>query len=359
MAPKQLTFSEILGTDPIAGMLFGRWKLRPLTAALFFIVTGMLYAFVLPGLWGYPFGIDGIDLLNLVLVFPAAAYFYAYQPTGILRIYNSVTRFFREEDASQVPPLENVAAWHARPVWWVAGSALGLLSAGFGIQYSAAHLGQFWYSANWLEILFVQAVRFLALYTVGMTASRHIATSMALNKLFRRAQFPLTLDTDRLEVFDNVKKFALEFVGVAAIVGLNLGLQPLLITVPPVEYAVYVTLYFLLAPICFFLPLWEAHRRMSAIKDEMLDKLHRDFQEESQKLYESIASDPKRDSSNPYLKKSEQLTSIKQTIELVSRTPDWPFEGTTVYRLFITVISPFILAILDAFSNLFQGIFIR
>jgi len=173
-----------------------------------------------------------------------------------------------------------------------------------------------------------------------------------LNRLFKSAQFPLILETGRLDIFIKVKRFALEFVGVAAIIGLNLGLQPLLIDLPMAEFAVYVCLYFLVVPLCFFLPLWEAHRRMSAIKDDILDKLHGDFQEESFGLYDSITKDHKEDTSNLYLKKSESLASIKDAIDLVTKTPDWPFEGTTIYRLMITIISPFILAIADGVIGL-------
>ena len=357
MTQKQLTIEDVYGSDPIARLLFERMNIKPLVAALFFVLTGAVYAFILPSLWGYPPEIDGINLILIVLVFPVAAYFYAYQPRSILRVYNSVNRFFREEDSDRNLPFERVIKWHARPVWWIIGLCLGLIGAWFGAKYSADHFHEFWYSANWFEIIFVQSVRFLAFYAIGVAATRHIATALALNNLFERAQFPLTLDTDRLEIFSSVKKFALEFVGVAALVGLNLGLQPLLIVLPMPEFAVYVGLYFIVTPICFFLPLWEAHRRMSAIKKKMLDKLHSDFQEESYNFYDSTARDLRKDSSNRYLKKSQTLTSIKQAIELVNQAHDWPFEGATFYQLFITVLSPFILAILDGIINTVTSFF--
>lgn len=351
MPTKQLSLESVRGSDPIARLLFNRMNMTPLAAALFFIVTGAIYAFILPRLWGYPSEIDGINLILIVLVFPAVAYFYAYQPGSILGVYSSVSRFFREEDRDHVPPFDKVTLWHSRP-WWIIGMLLGLIGAWFGTIYSAEHYREFWYSANWFEIAFVQLVRFLAFYAIGVSAARHIVTSIALNTLFQRAQFPLTLDTDRLEIFASVKRFALEFVGVAAIIGLNLGLQPLLIELPMPEYAVYVALYFVIAPISFFLPLWEAHRRMATIKNRMLDKLNRDFQEESYKFHDSVAKDSRKDSSNLYLRKSRTLASIKQSIDLVNQAHDWPFEMSTVYQLFITVISPFVLAIVDIFVDM-------
>jgi hypothetical protein len=90
---------------------------------------------------------------------------------------------------------------------------------------------------------------------------------------------------------------------------------------------------------------------MSAIKNQMLDKLHNDFQEESYNFFNSTAKDLRKDSSNRYLKESQTLTSLKQAIELVNQAHDWPFEVATLYQLFITVISPFLLAILNAAVN--------
>ena len=352
--PKQLTPADIHGTDPLANLLFERLKLKSFTLILFFVFAGLVYGFALPLLWGYTPVTDGISLINILLVFPVAGYYYARQTGSVLRVYHSVTRFFREEIEGYEAPFEKLRKWHARP-WQLAGALIGLLSAGFGTVNAQSDFGEFWYNANWFQLAFIQIVRFLAMYMIGMITARHIAASMALNGLFQHAQFPLTLDADRLEVFQTVKNFALEIVGIAAIIGLNLGLQPLIITPPMPEYAIYVGLYFILAPISFLLPLWQAHQRMLKIKNDMLEKLHRDFQEESQGFYEKILKDPKKDSSNLYLKKSETLASIKDAIEIVSKSPDWPFEGTTLYRLFVTVISPFILAIGDTLTNAVNG----
>ena len=351
MTQKQLAIPDIYGSDPLANLLFKRLKLNPIALAAFFVLIGFIYTFALPTLWGLEPASDLISLLNIVLVFPVAGYFYAYQPNSILRVYNSVNRFLRAEGDQNDPPYEKILAWHARPHWWLAGMLIGGISAAFGFLNAQEQFGQFWQNANWTQVFIIQFTRFLAMSMIGVIVARHIAASMTLNKLFQRAQFPLTLDADRIEVFNAVKKFSLEIVGVAAIIGLNLGLQPLIFVPPMPEYAFYVISYFVLAPVAFFLPLWEVHRRMVHIKEQMLEKLHLDYQEESYKLFSNIHKDTRRDPSNPYLKDSESLFSIKKAIELIEQSPDWPFEGTLFYRLVVTVISPFILAIWDTITN--------
>lgn len=355
MTQKQLTDTDIHGSDPLARLVFGKFRLSPIGAGLFFILSGIVYAFILPRLWGYPFEVDGISLLNLALVFPVAGYFYARQPVSILRTYETIARYMREEDDGHAFHAGEIANRHARPVWWLIGAGFGLLGAGFGIAYSTQHFQEFWYSANWFEIVLVHAVRFLAYYCIGVSAARHIAASFEFNKLFEHADLPLTVDADRLEVFRVIKNFALEFVGVAAIIALNLGLTPVLIDPPILEYTVYVTMYFIVAPVSFFLPIWGAHLRMSKIKNRMLNRLNYDFQEESQRLYRKFKKNTQPDR---YTKETETLAKLEKSIATVSRATDWPFQGTTFYRLFATVVSPFLLVVFEIFINVIGNLFV-
>jgi len=358
LTQNQLTTTDIHGSDPLASLLFKRLQLRPYAPAVFFILAGLFYGFALPKFWGVAPISDLISIINIVLVFPTAGYFYAYQPNSVLRVYNSVNRFLREEEHQEIP-YEELRIWHARRVWWLTGIALGGVSAAFGVIEALTQVGVDWHNANWMQIFIAQFIRFLAVAMLGTLTARHIATAMKLNKLFEHAQFPLTLDADRIEVFNAIKKFSYEIVGVIAVVGLELGLQPLIFVPPMPEYAFYVVMYFIVSPVAFFFPLLEAHRRMVYIKEQMLEKLYDDFQEESYKLYANVNKDKRGDSANSYLKDSEALTSIKQTIELIKQSPEWPFEGTFLYRLVVTVISPFILAVWDIAINVVHNLFLR
>ncbi len=358
MTQKQLTTADIYGTDPLANLFFKQLKLKPYALIIFFILAGLLYGFALPVLWGYAPAPDLITWLNIALVFPVAGYFYTYQPKSILRVYHSVNRFLHEENYPEIPYGE-LRLWHARSIWWLIGILFGGVSAMFGVMSALKNFGTDWSNANWTQIFLIQFVRFLAMSMIGVITARHIAASMKLNKLFEHAQFPLTLDADRIEVFNVIKMFSFEVVGVIAIIGLNLGLQPLVIVLPMPEYAFYVITYFIVSPVAFFFPLWEAHRRMVYIKEKMLEKLYDDFQEESYKLYADINKDTRKDSTNSYLLDSESLSSIKSAIELIKQSPEWPFEGTFLYRLVVTVISPFILAAWNIGMNIINNVIVK
>src|SRR5690606_33753872 len=116
--------------------------------------------------------------------------------------------------------------------------------------------------------------------------------------------------------------------------------------------------YFILVPITFFLPLWQVHRRMVAIKNEMLDKLHKDYQEEAEKLYATLDKESEKDLSSAYLQQTESMVSNKRAVELINDSPDWPFEGTVFYRLIITILSPFFLIFFEIFINVMASLVI-
>lgn len=355
MASQSLSPAIVYGSDPLARGL-GRLRVSPAAAGLFFLLAGVLYTLILPYLWGLSFQINGDDLIYgflILVVYPVSGYFYARQPRSILAAYESMKRYLRDEDQARVFHLDSIERIHARPIIWVIGLLFGLLGAGFGAVYSLQHYGEFWYSVNGFEIFLVQGARLLAFYCIGVCAARHIAASRALNKLFEHADLPLTLDADRLEIFRKIKNFALEFVGVSAVIALNLGLQPLFVEPPALEYAIYVALYFIVAPLSFFLPIWEAHRRMTRVKNEMLDRLHYDFQEESQRLRRKFG-----EASASYVEEAGNLERLERSIAAVSKALEWPFEGTTVYRLVVTVTSPFLFILFEIFINIVSNLFV-
>ncbi len=355
MTTHSITEKQIQGTDPLASIFFDILHFKYYSIALFFIFTGLAYGYVIPALSHVSPASDWITIINIVLVFPTAGYYYNYQPKSILRVYRSIMLYFKEENEASIP-FDELQAWHAKPIWWIVGVSIGATSAGFGVSKVIEGIQYAWEGIHWGQTLLIFGVRFVAMSMIGIIVMRHIATSIVLTKLFKHTEFPLALDTDRVEVFSAVKRFSLEIIGVAAIIGLNLGLQPFVIEVPIVEYSFYVAAYFILVPVTFFLPLWQVHHRMVKLKSQMLDKLYSDYQEEAEKLYDALALEHKRDLDSSYLKQTASMISIKQTIDLIDGSPDWPFAGTVFYRLIITILSPFLLVIFEIFINIISNV---
>ena len=96
--------------------------------------------------------------------------------------------------------------------------------------------------------------------------------------------------------------------------------------------------------------------RMVRIKDKLLDKLHYDFQEESQRLYREF---DKNDHPLEYLGQTQVLEQLEKAITTISKTLVWPFEGSTIYRLIATVVSPFVLFFFELFINISSNLLVK
>lgn len=86
----------------------------------------------------------------------------------------------------------------------------------------------------------------------------------------------------------------------------------------------------------------------------MLARLNVDFQEEFQTLYRKL--DGNETALASYLKEAETPNQLGNAIETVSRSTDWPFQGTTFYRLVVTIVSPFSLVIFEVFVNVISNL---
>ena len=367
----KLSAPDIHGSDPLARVLIGRWRIRPLTLALVFFFVGAVYLFLLSAIFGYLLPHDGItrssledsfNQLNLLFIFPAVAFYYMRQPQSIVRVYDAVARYVPQAGGEVLSSCSQIRDWHAKPRWWTPGVLFGVLGIVLGTYDNIAKLGNYWYAANWLMILILQLARGVILYLLITIAARHLAASARLNRMFAHAEFPLTIaPTTRNAGFQAITNYALSFAGIAAIAGLNLGLQPVLSTPPLPEYVVFVVAYFVLTPAGFFLPLWQARRRMVEIKRRTLDGLTEKLQSEFERLLESLGEDEGQ-AHETEEQISERLSAIREAVELAGKSPTWPFQQSAAYKLGATVIFPFVFAILDMllmFSDLFQQFIAR
>jgi hypothetical protein len=366
-----LSVADIYGSDPLARVLIGRWRIRPLILALVFFFVGAVYLFLLSAIFGYLLPHDGItrssledsfNQLNLLFIFPAVAFYYMRQPQRIAQVYDAVARYVPQAGGEALSSCSQLRDWHAKPRWWIPGVLFGLLGMGLGTVDNIVKLGNYWYAANWLMILILQLARGAILYLLITIAARHLAASAKLNRMFAHAEFPLTItSTTRNAGFQAITNYALTFAGIAAIAGLNLGLQPVLSTPPLPEYIVFVVAYFVLTPAGFFLPLWQARRRMVEIKRRTLDGLTERLQSEFERLMESLGED-KAQAHEKEEQISERLNAIRQAVELAEKSPTWPFQQNAACKLGATVIFPFVFAVLDMllmFSDLIEQFIAR
>jgi len=194
-----LRVADIYGSDPIAKVLMGRWRVRPFTLALFFLIGGAIYLTLLPALFGYALPSDNIvrasleDTFNQVsflLIFPAIVYYYARQPQRITDVYEAVAKSVHPVGGETIFSGSRIRALYARH-WWMPGMLFGGLGIVLGIYDNIGKFEDYWYAANWLMISILQCARGIGLYMLMTTIARHLVACVGLNEIHARTEFSL------------------------------------------------------------------------------------------------------------------------------------------------------------------------
>jgi hypothetical protein len=284
------------------------------------------------------------------------------QSRSIVGVYGAVAESVHSIDEKEVFSVPQIRALQAGSRWWIPGVLLGVLGILLGITDNIGKLGIYWYAANWLMILIMQSARGIVLYMLITLVLRHLTACVGLNQIFAQAKLALPIKSpSRQAGFQAITNYALGFAGIAAVVGLNLGLQPVLSSPPMPEYAIFVALYFVLVPIGFLLPLWQAHRKMVEGKRSVLGDLSRRQQLEFGSLLENLAESGHQ----AHSEREEvlgRLQAIQQAIELTEETSNWPFRADAIVKLGATVVLPFVFTIVDlafSFFDLIREVFAR
>ena len=357
----ELSGMDVYGSDPLARFLIGRWKIWPIGLAFFIFLWSLFFLFLLPAVFGFLFPstdivrnslADYYNQINFLIIFPTVAYYYLAQPQIVIRIYNIVLRYVHDSDrASSLSSY--VREQHAKNYWVVPGILFALLGMGLGAYDNVTQkLGIYWYAANWFMIFLMQLTRGLVFYILFTVAIRHLVASTCLNKIFQRTESLIILtSTKQNTIYHAINNYAFSFSSIVAVAGLSLGLQPILSNPPYPEYYIFVAVYFVLAPVSFFLPIWQLHKEMTSSRSKILDNLNAKLQAEFKEFVDSF--DEKAVTS---AKKSEaismRLKLIREAIELAEKSPKWPFDVNTIYKLGVTVISPFLITIINRIVEL-------
>ena len=118
-----------------------------------------------------------------------------------------------------------------------------------------------------------------------------------------------------------VGQYAFLFTALAAIIALNLGTAPVLSPKLGVDYPYQVAAYLVLAPLAFFLPLWQAHRHMARRRENILNDLADRFKSEHARLLMCLSQNDQ--DASPSLKR---LRLLREGYEWTRKVSTWPID---------------------------------
>ncbi len=345
----------IYGSDPIVKVLVKRWRLRPLSLALITFLSGGFYMGGLAAVFGYLLPRPGIvassedyfNQVNFFLIFPVIAFYYLDQPAKIEEAYTALIQHVGKDKSWLDEFRSQMSTLSTRHVWWLACLAMGLFVIGTGTYDSISKLGGWWYSANGWMIAGLQAARGVVVYMILVVFARHIIASIGLGRIYQRFEIlaPI-LPPSQTYGIRAVADYAFTFTALAAVVGLNIGLGPLVADKLGLDYPIQAVLYLVMAPVGFFLPLWQAHHEMVQSRNRIIDDLSAQYQSEYDQLLVDVAQNAKG-----IEERFKRLKTIQDTYDLIEKSWTWPFNTSTLYKVIVTILAPFSLAVLQVLTG--------
>ena len=197
---------------------------------------------------------------------------------------------------------------------------------------------------------------YIPIYFAAFSAIfRYVVTTRALGRLLRNVVLN-PLHPDRAGGLRPLGQYALKttypitLLGIAAVLfeyWMYLGGE---FSTSYVTHGV-VILYFVLAPVVFFLPLWSAHGAMRQAKEELLLGISQQFNHDFSQAYMEVTA-----SSRTLRDNVEKVEQLQKLHDLASAFPVWPFDAQTIRRFLVTVLSPLLALLItllgEALTNL-------
>jgi hypothetical protein len=243
----------IYSVDPLARLLLDKLGIRPHVMAAAALCWGVVFSLVIPAVCGC-LRSQGGNLgsledwhaqLLLLLVFPAACAFYAWQPQAIARVYEAMHERQR---------LVEGEGGYGHRVWLGLSIALGTGIVLFDSPKMVANYGTWWMSRNWLTILGREASLAFAFYVLSMVTWRQFVATLEWRRLLRRQPTETALRA--------ASTYGLSWAFFVALLGLRLSVEaielPRRAGIITPDYSAKVAAYVIASLAFFCAPTWGA-----------------------------------------------------------------------------------------------------
>lgn len=213
-------------------------------------------------------------------------------------------------------------------------------------------------TSSWLQIhpeffWFRLPLEFIFNFMLAMGFYDTLMLLMEIRKLFRENPVRVQpLHPDRAGGLGAVGRFTSNIGYAVGAIGLFLTV--VLFQRPPGTALLYnimlglmFAVYFSMAPISFYFPLWSAHDAMLSVRDTFLRNISSEFDAVHTRLQSMRSKDAEKN--EPLLKRLRQLAEER---ELIERYPVWPFDASSLRKFFGLALSPLVPILTSIFVDL-------
>ena len=351
-APATPYLLEIIRSDPFARLL-QKTHQTPISLGLIALTYSLLRTIALPALFGHLTTVevngqlilgmldDWTVLVNELITVPVVAAYYLWQPSAMQALYDGISEKIGPSPLARARAMEFVRPlrW---PGWALAAILVGLLEASFILYVFLNSTTIIWETVNGVMLASSFVVRFFTFYMLVYVILRQTYTIIGLNRLFAELTVKIApLHPDKAGGLRILGDYVLSTSLIIGAVGLYFGmnfirqeLNPFVITA---EFYALLALYFVLAPLFFFLPLIQVHRRMKEAKGRLLTEVADQFDIEYRKLLEGLKQD-RLDSTHIL-----RVEAIQKIYKIAEDAPEWPFNVEIVSKYAAAIVFPVLL----------------
>ncbi len=339
----------ILRGDPLLRFL-SRLRLHPVNFGLLVLSYGLIRTLVLPATFGYLRTIQignqmvigllddwPVLVVELIMV-PLVAGYYLWQPNTMQAVYDGMAQRLGPNVIAETNAKES-----AQPLKWsgwvMVAITIGLFEAMY-IQFVFENYSTpTWESVNRVMAFSRQLIRFLTFYMIVFIVIRQIFMIIGLNRFFSELSVNIApLHPDKAGGLRILGNFVLTTGIMVGTIGLYFGagffrgrLNPALLTI---EFYISTVIYFVLAPLIFFLPIMRVHRQMKDAKTRLLTEVSNQFDIEYQRLLEKLKQDQM--SSDDV----SRMEAIQKVYQIADDAPEWPFDLEIASKFTAAILLP-------------------
>lgn len=349
--------AEILRGDPL-GRLLRRFGVTPFIFSLATFVYSFSRTIILPTVFGHLYTVkqgevtiigalnDWPVLIIEMIMVPVVAGYYLWQPNAMQALYEGISIRIGSNPLARARAMEYV-----RPLQWTGwvwlAMFVGLFEAAY-IQYVFIKDEVIiWETVNPLMNISYLLVRFAVFYMLIYIIVRQIFTIIGLNRFFSEISVQIVpLHPDGAGGWRILGDYVLSTAFIIGAVGLYFGmgfmrreLNPHVITT---EFYILLTVYFILAPLFFFLPLIQAHRRMREAKKKLLLEVAEQFDLE----YKNLLNGLKSNQVDSML--VQRVEAVQKMYKIAQDASEWPFNHEILSKFSAATLLPVVLPILAA-----------